>query len=308
MQIRQEHLNNAAELAREFQIAKPFRHLVLDNFLDEEFCKRLLNEFPGFDKKWALNESGLVGRKAAVPDIKGIGPAYREFDQLMQANDFLQFIGKVAGIDSLLYDAQYVGGGTHENLDGQELDLHVDFNFHPKKVWHRRLNLIVFLNPVWEPSWGGCLELHKDPWNPEADECVTVVPELNRAVLFETTESSWHGFRKITIPGDRQDLSRRSLAVYFYTKSRSVEETAVPHATVYVPLPLPKHLQAGYTLSKEDADVLKELIDRRNGQIRFLYERELEFSEAIHALTGSLSFRAGRLFTWPARWLRDQIR
>lgn len=295
---------SAHDLAREFAEARPFRHVVVDEFLDPSFCGRLIDSFPRFDTQKAINELGAVGRKAVISDLAGIGPAYREFDRLMQDREFLDFMGRVAGIPRLVYDPDYVGGGTHENLDGQELDLHVDFNFHPKRLLHRRLNLIVFLNPEWRESWGGGLELHEDPWNPDASRGRQVVPAANRAVLFETTEASWHGFTRITLPAEQQHLSRRSIAVYFYTTTRPAEETASPHGTVYIPRPLPEHLEAGYTLRQEDVDALHILTERRDAQIRFLHKRELQFSRVIQGITSSPAFRLGRVLTWPLRKLR----
>jgi hypothetical protein len=290
------------DLRHEFAAAQPFRHVVIEPFLEADFCRQLMTEFPPFDARHAKNELGETGRKAVVPGISGIGPAYARFDRLMRGRNFLSWIGQVTGIPNVLYDPDYVGGGTHENLDGQELDAHVDFNYHPSRGLHRRLNLIVFLNEEWEPSWGGCLELLRDPWaNGEARKEVT--PLANRAVIFETTEASWHGFRRIQLPPGKQ-LSRRSVAVYFYTRSRPAGQTAPAHGTIYYQRPLPEHIQPGYTLAETDAVEIQTLLARRDKTIQFLYERELKLSRVLSGITASPSFRLGRALTWPARALR----
>ncbi len=157
---------STAKLRDEFANAQPFRHVVVDDFLDGDFCERLMADFPAYDRDKALDETGKVGLKAVVPDIGRISPAYAEFDRLMRSADLLRWMGEITSIEHLLYDPEYVGGGTHENLHGQDLDAHVDFNYHPKRPLHRRLNLILFLNPEWKREWGGCLELDRDPWNP----------------------------------------------------------------------------------------------------------------------------------------------
>jgi 2OG-Fe(II) oxygenase superfamily len=230
-----------------------------------------------------------------------------------------------------LYDPDYVGGGTHDNRDGQELDVHVDFNYHPITALHRRLNLILFLNSEWEESWGGNLELLKDPFA-SGDDVKTVIPLANGVVIFETTEASWHGFRRIVIPPGKA-ISRKSLAVYFYTKERPKEQTAPAHSTVYYQRPLPERMRAGYALGEEDVLELQALLARRDTYLKFLYEREKEFSEQLEgrdwrirdlqereqelmreivakeeylrAIHDSPSVRLGKAMTWPARKLRE---
>src|SRR5439155_21312235 len=136
-----------------------------------------------------------------------------------RSSAFAEWVSEVTGIPGVLYDPEYVGGGTHENRAGQDLDPHVDFNFHPRRGWHRRLNLIVYLNHEWHEAWGGTLELHSDPWlPPEENRVKRILPLANRAVLFETSERSWHGFERLTAPPGRAELSRKSLAIYLYTR------------------------------------------------------------------------------------------
>jgi len=296
---------STAKLRDAFASAQPFRYVVMDDFLDPAFCERLMADFPVFDTGKALNEMGKIGGKAVVPEIAKISPAYAEFDRLMRSPELLQWIGEITSIHHLLYDPDYIGGGTHENAHGQDLDAHVDFNYHPKKPIHRRLNLILFLNPEWKREWGGCLELHRDPWNPDADSADPIVPLANRCVVFETTEASWHGFHRIDLPEERRRQSRRSIAVYFYTKDRPPAETAPEHSTIYVPRPLPRHFQAGYTLQPDDVQQLEILLGRRDDQIRFLYDREKEFSRTLTGILRSKSVRLAQALAWPLRRLRN---
>lgn len=292
----------AGELRREFDSATPFRHLVIDEFLTEDVCRELMAQFPAFDREHARNELGEVGGKAVFQSLPELGPAYARLDAMLRSPEFLAFVRQITGIPGLIYDPKYVGGGTHENLHGQELDPHVDFNYHPNTQLHRRLNLILFLNQEWREEWGGALELHVNPWlPPEEDSVKVIVPIADRCVIFETTETSWHGFRRISFPAGRENLSRRSIAVYYYTKERPANELAANHSTVYVPRPMPAHIRAGYTLSEGDVAAVQNLMARRDGQIRFLYEREKEFSAVVHGILRSKSFRLYRALTWPAR-------
>ncbi len=277
------------KLGERFQSASPFPHLVLDNFFDDRFAQNLLEQFPVFDPSKATNELGLVGKKAVNTKLPDINESYKVLDGLFKSSDFLMFMSTITGIPELLYDPEYIGGGTHENLEGQDLDPHVDFNFHPATKWHRRLNLLLYLNPEWEESWGGNIELHLNPWNPDQNKIQSFMPLMNRCVIFETSEKSWHGFKKIQLPDNKSNFSRKSVAVYFYTKNRPVSEIHPEHSTFYVPRPVPENIRAGYTLKEDDVQQLKDLLTRRDHWIKFLYDREVHFSSEFGLLHEKLS-------------------
>ncbi len=285
-----------------FRRRNPFRHVVIENFFESNYANDLLAEFPAFEQGNARNEAGELAGKAVVERIRELGPAYRALDDLVQSRPFLDWLASVTGIPDLLYDPYYFGGGTHENRQGQALDAHVDFNRHPIEPWHRRLNLIVYLNPEWQESWGGTLQLHSDPRSPD-DRTLSIVPGFNRCVIFETTEWSWHGFPPISLPAAHADLTRRSIALYFYTTSRPAEELADPHSTVYVDRPLPERFQAGLVLREDDVQELRVLLTRRDMHLQRLYrelqdlgkQRDAAITELHVGLLGRLRRIAGRI-------------
>ena len=256
--------------AATFATAHPFPHIVIDDFFNADFCEQLLGEFPGFDRQQATSENGTIGLKAVHQHISRIGPCYRNLDTLVQSQAFLDYISAITGIPKLLHDPDYFGGGTHENLNGQELDPHVDFTFHPKLKAFRRLNLIVYLNKQWERSWGGNIEFHLNPrLEPGEDQIITVEPFFNRAVIFETNNISWHGFERICLPAEKQHLSRKSVALYFYTMEREIP--IKPHSTIYVERHLPARFSPGITLTGDDVQQLRVLLKRRDQHLERLY-------------------------------------
>jgi hypothetical protein len=289
-------LGKVEELSRQFAQAKPFRFVVIDDFLTPDLAARLLAEFPPFEKGNSVGDDGRPGGKSTLERIKALGPAYRALDETIQTRDFLQFIGAITGIESPLYDPFYLGGGTHENRNNQGLQAHVDFNYHPSERWHRRLNLIVYLNPVWEEAWGGNLELYRDPYA-DAKPTARITPIMNRCVIFETTEKSWHAFDRISLPAGKTDLSRKSVALYFYSKDRPVEEVAGKHTTHYVDAQLPEHIAEGHRLSGADVATIKGLIANRDNRLRMLYEENGKLLQAQEGgFSGQLLFLLKRLY------------
>jgi hypothetical protein len=293
---------DAERLAAAFRTREPFRHVVIEDFFAADFCAQLLREFPPFERGNARNEAGELGAKSTVEKIRELGPAYTALDDVIQTREFLELIGRITGIADLHYDPWYFGGGTHENRDGQDLDSHVDFNRHPVERWHRRLNLIVYLNPEWDDAWGGSLELHSDPRRDD-DRIKLITPLYNRAVIFETTEWSWHGFSRIALPAAQKSLSRKSIALYFYTDERPAEELADTHSTIYVDRPLPERIQAGTVLDEADVQEIRTLLARRDQHNQRLYRDitaltvQLEQAQAAlnRGLMGKLRYFARRL-------------
>jgi hypothetical protein len=145
-------LDQATAHREAFPSAQPFRHIRIDSFFEEGFAERLLAEFPAFDRALAKNElyGEGWGGKATNPEIRAIAPVYQELYELIASSAFLDFMGEITGIEGLVVDPAMFGGGTHENLDGQDLDPHVDFNYDEAQQLHRRLNLIVYLNKGWQ--------------------------------------------------------------------------------------------------------------------------------------------------------------
>ena len=213
-----------------YRSAKPFPYIVIENFLEPSVAKELSTVYPTFEQAKSqgfafnfVNEQ----RKVQITDPAKFPDPVRRLNQAISAPKFLADLEYVTGIPRLMADEQLSGGGMHLTGSGGRLDVHVDFNVIEDRKLFRRLNILLYLNPVWKPEWGGHIEL----WDKDVKVChESCEPQLNRCLIFETSDHSYHGVRPITAP---PEMVRQSFAAYYYTTEAPPDWKGTSHSTIF---------------------------------------------------------------------------
>lgn len=207
---------------------KPWPHVVIDDFFDPESLEKVRVEAAAVDR--ARRYAKFLDRKtdhnkfAFLPET--VGPETARLVNFLNSGAFVSFLEQLTGIANLLVDPSYFGGGVHKILDGGFLEIHSDFNHLKPYDLERRLNLLLYLNKDWLPSYHGELQL----WDRSTMKMVgEIAPIFNRCVIFSTTGESLHGHPVplATPPG----TERLSIALYYYTNTW--EPVAKEHSTLY---------------------------------------------------------------------------
>jgi hypothetical protein len=142
--LSRETLARADEHRSRFEKAEPFPHVAIDGFLEPEIAESLHREFPAFRPERALNEFGTAGTNCCINDIWTLGPDFKRLHDYLQSAQFLHALSAITGIPNLIADPELLGGGTHDNQEGHELDPHLDFNV--ADDLHRRLKVLIYMN------------------------------------------------------------------------------------------------------------------------------------------------------------------
>lgn len=183
----------------------PFWHCVINDFFSQP--DEIAKEFPDHNDPCWFRYDNPLEVKQTCNDWHKFGPnLYKTLHHLVSP-EFTLFIEQMVGVE-LTADVGLHGGGLHQHKQGGKLNVHLDYNIHPKLHLQRCINLIVYLTPDWNPEWGGGLGLYKN----SRSLVKTIDPLYNRAVIFDT-RGSWHGLPdEIKCP---PGVSRNSIAVYY---------------------------------------------------------------------------------------------
>jgi Rps23 Pro-64 3,4-dihydroxylase Tpa1-like proline 4-hydroxylase len=219
-------------LSGSYSKAYPFPHVIIDNFISnpDELDRSIteISNFPfwGWDSsKYSLMDNRQINKfwvpwcEQSFNDLKDQAPTTLKILNYFNSPEILEFLQNLTGIENLIPDPTFTGGGVHKITSGGKLGIHADYLLHPETKLHRRLNVLVYLNKNWQKEWGGDLEL----WNKDMTECiVSIEPIFNRAVIFNITSDSFHGHpNSLDTP---EGVDRYSYAFYYFTEDRPDHE------------------------------------------------------------------------------------
>ena len=205
------------ELAEQYRRNHPCPHVLLKNFLEPDIALEISREFPEPKSDSWTQYKHANENKLGMPKRELFPPLLGAVTDELNSPDFVAWVSQLTGIPGLVADPMLEGGGLHQSGPGGYLNVHTDFSKHHfHSHWHRRVNLILYLNPEWQESWGGSIELwERSPGGGIARCGAKYPPLLNHALVFTTDERSLHGFPDpLKCP---EGQSRKSLALYYYT-------------------------------------------------------------------------------------------
>jgi hypothetical protein len=232
----------AVENAEKYRAADPFPHISFDDFINPELARALAAACPTREDldSWVDCEDPARALKRYQHDETMLPALLRHFLRELNSRQFVLFVESLTGIESLIPDPYFIGGGYHLSQRGDYLKIHADFNWHHKLQAHRRVNALFYLNEGWDEAWGGRLEL----WDKGMTRAVQAyAPIFNRLIVFSTSEDSNHGHpNPLACP---PGVSRRTLNLYYYTTRRDESELADPHFTLYKPSASPFAMELG---------------------------------------------------------------
>lgn len=228
----------------------PYDHMVIDNFFDDEYANRLSSEFPEYndERYWYTYNNPIEIKRTCNSWDKFPAATYRAFWALC-SEEFCSVLEKKFGV-ILKADFGLNGGGWHMHGKGGKLNIHKDYSTHPKIPYQRKLNIIIHLSRNWNVNWGGAFQMwsHNDQTNKPMNLVKKIPVQFNRAVIFDTTQNSWHGLPDpITCPDSE---FRKTLAIYYLTKLN--KDTDPRYRALFVP-----------TKEQENDPEVLELIEKR---------------------------------------------
>lgn len=203
----------------------PVPYLVVDNFLPTEILEQLQQESSAIPQhywtEFTRNGSYMKECKSFVN-----APLIQTLVHCLNSGEFIDWIEAVTDKKKVISDPHLIGAGLSESFQGCSLKLHTDFNWNDELSLNRTLSLILYLNPEWDPAWGGGLDFYSFD---RKEKITSIAPMPNRLLIWDYHNEFVHGYPEpLNCP---ETASRLNLRVFYYTSNATPLNP--PHRSLY---------------------------------------------------------------------------
>ena len=195
--------------------------IIVDNFLSERYLDAAREEFGrGLEEWWKYMNPIEV--KYAYDKFSCMGQDTQKIFTELGSEAVTSRLGSLFNMPGLETDPYLHGSGLHCHPRNGRLAIHLDYERHPRLPNKQRaLNIILYLNREWKEQWNGDTQL----WSHDLKQCVIrSFPKPNRAIIFKTNETSWHGVPERILCPD--GYYRKTLAFYYLLPLSSTSDMA----------------------------------------------------------------------------------
>jgi Rps23 Pro-64 3,4-dihydroxylase Tpa1-like proline 4-hydroxylase len=179
-----------SNLKSKFQKAKPFRHLEVHSFFQEEKLQAVLKEL--LSEKFYEKHSDLFQFKQTA-DLKNTKkPALKSFIQFLYSKEFVQYMQDITGF-------------TFTNTMDVAGTLYQDTDFllcHDDELEGRKIAFLIYLSTVEEKD-GGSLALYDSKTKKPNKIVKQITPTFNKLAFFEVSPISFHEVLEVVVEKDR---------------------------------------------------------------------------------------------------------
>ncbi len=177
---------------KEFESSLPFKHIVIDNFLDTEFAVKLISELK--KQKFDFKETDLFAFYQTKDLFKTSNPVIKEFIQVL-SNELRESISNM----------------TNKKINKIDVfgSIYKDTNYlicHDDMLENRAFAYILYLNDYSQED-GGRLRLYHCENNKPLVIAKEIMPKFNKLVVFEVSSKSFHDVSEVLTKNNRYTIT-----------------------------------------------------------------------------------------------------
>jgi Rps23 Pro-64 3,4-dihydroxylase Tpa1-like proline 4-hydroxylase len=206
---------NLENFKNSFFSSEPFPHVVLDDFIDNNYFDDLTMVLKNSNITLGKNFNSAVESNKAISLNSELPSKLKEIIDYLNSEEWVKNLSKLTEINDIfpVTSTNEHLANYHEMRESGNLAPHVDHSHEPVIGKPHVLNIIIYLSDDWDEKLGGNTLLYDE----KGKKIKIKIPyKKNRAIIFLHTPYSFHGVEKIT---NTTNSIRKTIYVDYYSKS-----------------------------------------------------------------------------------------